>query len=94
MSCKYEDCKALTSIWIPNTITRISMSAFKGCINLKEIHIVNKDPNTIEVTFEEEDVNDITLYVPIGTGYAYRHHPEFSKFKEVKIERCTIYGDK
>lgn len=30
---------------------------------------------------------NITLYVPIGTGYAYRHHPEFCKFKEVKIER-------
>lgn len=25
----------------------------------------------------------ITLHVPIGTGYAYRHHPVFSKVKEV-----------
>ena len=25
----------------------------------------------------------ITLHVPVGTGEAYRHHPEFSKVKEV-----------
>jgi hypothetical protein len=26
----------------------------------------------------------ITLIVPIGTGYAYRHHHFFSQFKEIK----------
>lgn len=28
----------------------------------------------------------ITLYVPIGKGSAYRHHSYFCKFKEVKAE--------
>ena len=30
---------------------------------------------------------DAVLYVPIGTGYAYRHHPEFGKFKTVIPKR-------
>jgi hypothetical protein len=39
------------------------------------------------MSFTSLDLSKITLYVPIGTGYAYRHHPFFSKFKEVVIER-------
>lgn len=30
-----------------------------------------------------EEISNITLNVPVGTGYAYRRHPYFAKFKEI-----------
>ena len=71
---------------LPQHINKIGERLFKGCNALSDVHIQAEDPNAISVEFEEEDVKNITLYVPIGTGYAYRHHPEFGKFKEIKIE--------
>ena len=40
-SCAFEDCKELTSVVIPNTVTRISWNAFDGCTGLKSIVIPN-----------------------------------------------------
>lgn len=41
VSCAFEDCKELTSVVIPNTVTRISWDAFSGCSGLKSIVIPN-----------------------------------------------------
>ena len=40
-SCAFEDCKELTSVVIPNTVTRISWDAFSGCTGLTSIVIPN-----------------------------------------------------
>lgn len=85
----FSGCSGLTSIEIPDSVTEIGGDAFCRCTNLTEIHIHNENPDIIKASFNENDVEHITLYVPVGTGYAYRHHPKFKKFKEVKIERRT-----
>lgn len=41
VSCAFEDCKELTSVVIPNTVTCISWDAFSGCSGLKSIVIPN-----------------------------------------------------
>ncbi|MCQ2257171.1 MAG: hypothetical protein MJZ41_04150 [Bacteroidaceae bacterium] len=49
-----------------------------------------EDPNLISINdyaFNKFALDQCTLYVPVGTGYAYRHHPVFGEFKEVIIER-------
>lgn len=33
--------------------------------------------------YKDDQFHNITLIVPIGTGYAYRHHPFFGQFKEI-----------
>lgn len=67
----------------------IGSNAFCHCDELKEIHFVNIDPEniTIEINAFDFNVKECSLYVSVGKGYAYRHHPVFSRFKEVIIER-------
>ena len=89
-SCAFSGSQ-LISIEIPDSVTYIKKRAFDGDLSsskLKEIHLRNEHPENIEI---EESVfkglSDCTLFVPIGTGYAYRHDERFKVFKEVKIER-------
>lgn len=82
----FAGCPFLKKIFIFENIIKIGKDCFRDCKSLLEIHLLTEDPNSIEVSFSKQDVEEITLFVPVGTGYAFRHHPEFSKFKEVKIE--------
>lgn len=85
----FRGCSGLTKIEIPSSVTNIQERAFAKCSNLKEIHCRIEDPKDINVignAFEDCELTECKLYVPIGTGYAYRHHPVFSQFKEVLIE--------
>lgn len=89
------------SFSIPNTVEFIEQE-FLGDTNtnvkeihckikkIENVHVVNKIPPTISdesaLIDEFQGMGDCTLYVPVGTGYAYRHHPAFSKFKEIITE--------
>lgn len=85
----FQDCTNLTAIEIPASVTKIGWLVFEGCTNLTEIHIRNEHPEDIEIAEDAFNgcADHCTLYVPVGTGYAYRHHPIFGKFKEVIIEK-------
>ena len=82
-------CISLTSIEIPNNVIRIGKNVFDNCCKLQELHIRYEHPENIEIDEDAFDgLSECTLFVPIGTGYAYRHDERFKgKFKEVKIER-------
>ena len=89
-SWAFYGCEALTSIEIPNSVTNIGYGAFALCEALTNLHIRCEHPEDLEIdeeAFYKTNIENCTLYVPIGTGYAYRHHPVFSKFKEVIIEK-------
>ena len=49
VSCAFEDCKELTSVVIPNSVTSISWNAFNGCTGLKSVQevILRKDPPVV-----------------------------------------------
>jgi hypothetical protein len=49
-------------------------------------YTTTKYHHDIAESFSNLDLSKITLYVPIGTGYEYRHDPFYSKFKKVVIE--------
>ena len=85
--CAFYSCIRLTSIEIPNNVTEIEDSAFDGCTRLKSIilNITNKIPAYSE-TFIENVLRKLrnsqvklTVNIPIGTGYAYRHYPHFDQ---------------
>ena len=79
----------MKSVCIPNSVTSIGWQAFIKCLALKELHLRNESPENIKIDKSAfEGLSECTLFVPIGTGYAYRLDERFKgKFKEVKIER-------
>lgn len=82
-------CRSLLhTVRLSNKVIRIEKKAFLMA-SLQELHIHQERPEEIVIEEEAFDgLNNCILYVPIGTGYAYRHHPAFEgKFKEVIIER-------
>ena len=80
----FYDCSGLEAIEIPNSVTSIGDGAFYGC-NLIAITIHEKNPVKAFLLIQNAGFikEHITLNVPIGTGYAYRHTPFFAKFKMI-----------
>lgn len=80
-------CAHIEKVYIPDTIKKIGSASFVSC-EIKEIHIRHAHPEQIKV--EEyafgKTAENCTLFVPMGTDYAYRNHPVFGKFKDVKVE--------
>lgn len=86
------NCTSLQSIKIPDSVTQIGESAFACCSSLQSIEIVTqeKEPalshKRIEYLLQALPTysKEISLSVPIGCGYAYRHYPAFEgKFKDI-----------
>lgn len=85
-------CTSLQSIVIPDSVTTIAHNAFCDCISLQSITIATQEKKPdmsrekIEYLLQElsEYSKEISLRVPIGCGYAYRHHTAFEgKFKTI-----------
>ena len=81
----FSDCIGLTTLEIPDSVTVIVDEAFYGCIGIRDLQINLKNPDAAEGILKScgLDFSQISLYVPIGTGYAYRHHDFFRQFKEI-----------
>ena len=82
----FEDCTGLTSIEFPDNVTVIGHDAFSGCTGIKQVilNINKKKPAESEAFINRVlDAFDshvkLTVHIPIGTGYAYRHYPHFDQ---------------
>lgn len=78
----FENCTGLTSIEIPSSVTQIGEDAFKNCMNLYSITFHHKNPNDF-FEFICNISSSTEIHVPIGSGYAYRHHKYFAKFEKI-----------
>ena len=87
----FYNCTSLKSITIPNSGTSIGRNAFSGSTGLAEVTCKAKTPPTIYCYFSSPFgiSPDAKLYVPIGSGSAYKIWWR-SFFKEENIREKDI----
>lgn len=70
----FRDCKSLTSVIIPSSVTEIREYAFWLCSGLKSIYVYAETVPSIGAgAFNGFDSENCTLYVPKGTYDVYRY---------------------
>ena len=68
----FNQCTALTSISIPNSVTSIETDAFDDCTALTSIYSYIENPtNNTGSNFDSSNYSNATLYVPFGTKDKY-----------------------
>ena len=85
----FVNCEGLTSIDIPDSVINIENSAFEDCIKLNRIHCQIKNIKNVKIKtniFKGCDLSNCILSVPTGADNDYKHHPVFSKFKNIVID--------
>ena len=73
-------CTGLTSVTIPNSVTKIEEGTFKGCTNLYRIYCYAITPPTLYESVFENVPRSATVYVPQGSGDAYRNADGWREF--------------
>ena len=69
----FSGCSGLTSLTIPSGVTSIGDYAFSGCSGLTSIYVYPENlPELGTEIFNKCDAKNCTVYVPKGTGNAYR----------------------
>ena len=70
----FADYADLTSVSIPETVTKMGANIFFGCNNLEKIYCQAKDPSLFDVSaFDNINTSStVYVYVPRGTINAYR----------------------
>ncbi len=79
----FQGCTSLISITIPSSVATIQSWAFRRCTSLKEIHLKHKNPKNFAEAFKDIDQSNITIYVPKGSGKAYRSSIHYKSFKTI-----------
>lgn len=105
----------LVEVTIPGTVIAIGAGAFAGCGNLKAIYLMSATPialsqaaargmirraeRTTVSQFDGVDYETCVLYVPYGSGEAYRNAEGWNLFKHIVemedtgINGATLYDD-
>ena len=77
----FNNCTGLTSVTIPNSVTSLGDYAFSGCNNIETVVSLNPSPPS-GISFPS-DVYLGTLYVPVGSEFAYRNAEGWKNFYEI-----------
>ena len=94
--CAFQNNELVVKVTIPETIASIGDKAFAGCTNLKAIYIYVKTPINLpgaaasrtrgdggSSVFAGVNTETCVLYVPDGSGDAYRNADGWKEFKNI-----------
>lgn len=76
----YANNSTITSIIVDENISMIEDYSFKGCTSLKEIHIKNTVPSSIQIGQHLLDGTDANVYVPAEALSLYKTDYRFSQY--------------
>lgn len=99
MAYIYQDCRNLTSITIPSSVTSIEYSAFENCEKLQKVISKIVKPFEIDESVFDDNRNyqntysRATLYVPKGTVAKYKATESWKKFFNIVEEGTTTAID-
>lgn len=93
-------CSSLTSIELPNSVTRIGSRAFQGCTCITDVTCWAETPPSIyENTFDDESYENTVLHV-LPSSFGIYHDVLYWKYfysiesMDIKIEVDGIYYDR
>ena len=80
-------CTSLTNITIPDSVTSIKYGAFRGCTSLQEVNCKATTPPTGGSEMFDENASGRKIYVPIGSGEAYKAKEYWSDYADYIEEK-------
>lgn len=89
----FENCKSLTKVTVPDTITSFGSSSysdsniFKGCSNLTSVSVGQNALDKFSSIFDSEYITEVVILDGFTSGFEYYSNP-FSGFSE--LESITI----
>jgi hypothetical protein len=89
----FSNCVSLKEIELSEHITEIGSFCFAECSSLRTFSIANPDPSTItlgEEIFWSVNIQDATLYVPIGSKELYANAPVWKEFGKIEDDAATL----
>ena len=78
----FENCSGLTSVTIPNSVTKIDRLAFSGCSGLTSITIEATTPPTLSATNAFTNTNNCPIYVPAESVDTYKTATNWSSLAD------------
>jgi hypothetical protein len=79
-------CRGLTSVTIPPSVATIGNGAFSHCDGLTSVTNLSTSPQeiTYDDVFENVDLSEVALRVPVGSVEAYRAAPIWQDFGRIE----------
>ena len=87
----FSNCRNLTSVTIPNSVTSIRNQTFAYCRNIENVYCYAEEvPSTIYDAFDGSNIENATLYVPASAIEAYKIITPWSYFGTIKAIDITV----